>query len=173
MEELLITIIIWIAIISGFIKIFGLLFDSIGNKVFKHNMEEDIKARESAYISSFNSYMSELKAYEKAGASNGVTGWISRHQYQEYLESAEWRSKADHRLAIDGYRCQYCDSEVKSRINDRHKPNIHHFHYHNIMHENVYDDLITLCQVCHTNLHKDYSIKDMEVEIKTHGFAYK
>jgi 5-methylcytosine-specific restriction endonuclease McrA len=93
--------------------------------------------------------------------------------YKDYLKSPEWREKARLRVHLDRYECKYCGSEVKSRIDDSHSPNVHHFHYRNIMNENVYEDLVTLCKTCHNNLHKNYSIEEMEVEIKTHGVAYK
>lgn len=173
MVELLITIAIGIILVSAFVKLIDIVLISIGTKVFEHNMKEDLIARESAYNASFENYMRELKSSEPGVHKTGASGWITRKQYQTYLESDQWKAIAIHRLQIDGFMCQYCGSSLISKKDDRHRPNIHHFHYRNIMHENVYDDLVTLCKVCHTNLHRDYSIKDMEVEIKTHGFAYK
>ena len=173
MVELLITVAVGILLISAFLKLIDIGLSTIGTKVFEHNMKEDLVARESAYNASFENYMRELKSSELGVHKAGASGWITRNQYQAYLESDQWKAIATNRLQIDNFICQYCGSSVVSKKNDWHCPNIHHFHYRNIMHENVYDDLVTLCKVCHTNLHQDYSIKDMEVEIKTHGFAYK
>ena len=66
-------------------------------------------------------------------------------KYERYLRSNEWRSKRNQRLKIDGHKCVYCGA--KEHLN------VHHLTYENVGHEKMCD-LITLCQECHTRLHK-------------------
>lgn len=65
--------------------------------------------------------------------------------YKEYLQSPQW--KAISKLAIQkaGFRCQLCNREGKL--------NVHHKTYENIFNEEM-EDLIVLCEICHTRFHK-------------------
>ena len=71
------------------------------------------------------------------------------NQYDIYLQSMTWRRKAERRLEIDQYKCQMCGCEGTAN-NPLH---VHHLTYHNIYHENVEKDLVTLCKVCHRDVH--------------------
>lgn len=70
-------------------------------------------------------------------------------QYFEYLQSDEWKTKATTRLKIDNYTCQGCGCRGTSD----NPLQVHHLTYKNIMHENPYADLVTLCRNCHIRTH--------------------
>lgn len=70
--------------------------------------------------------------------------------YDEYLRSSAWKAKALERAEIDNYRCQMCGC-TGTMTN---KLQIHHLSYRNLYNEDVDKDLITLCDVCHTNVHR-------------------
>lgn len=67
-------------------------------------------------------------------------------EYKYYLTTAVWNEKRNARLKIDGYRCQMCGS--------RNRLEVHHITYRNKEHENVWKDLVTLCDECHDRVHK-------------------
>ena len=67
-------------------------------------------------------------------------------EYNEYLKSDKWRKKRSERLKIDNYTCQKCGSGRNL--------NVHHLNYKHLGNENVYDDLITLCETCHKEIEK-------------------
>lgn len=73
----------------------------------------------------------------------------SQDRYAQYLESDEWRQMKLRRLEIDNYTCQICGSKG-SNMNPL---NVHHLSYHNIYHENIDKDLVTLCRSCHMGVH--------------------
>ena len=67
-------------------------------------------------------------------------------EYRMYMGSALWSKKRNARIRIDGSRCVICGSD--------HDLNVHHLTYRNFMHENVQQDLVTLCITCHMMLHR-------------------
>ena len=67
-------------------------------------------------------------------------------QYDAYLRSPEWRSRAARQLAEDGQRCRVCNSGE-----DLH---VHHRTYANRGAEKP-GDLVTLCGACHLSFHLD------------------
>ena len=69
--------------------------------------------------------------------------------YETYLASDEWRRKAEDRLEVDNQKCVMCGCKGTST----NPLEVHHLTYHNIYHENVDKDLVTLCRVCHKNVH--------------------
>lgn len=69
--------------------------------------------------------------------------------YNDYLNSEEWKAKARQRLQIDNYVCQGCCSKG-SALNPL---QVHHMTYKNIYHEDVYKDLVSVCRSCHAILH--------------------
>jgi hypothetical protein len=65
--------------------------------------------------------------------------------YQKYLQSDEWRNKC---IAVRDFwdnRCAVCNSDINTHV--------HHRTYHNIGHEQA-NDMILLCELCHTTFHK-------------------
>ena len=67
-------------------------------------------------------------------------------QYERYLQTDQWHSKAERRKQIDGYCCQMCGKREDLQV--------HHMTYHNIMNENIEKDLVTLCGDCHRRVHR-------------------
>lgn len=73
---------------------------------------------------------------------------FTRNEYEDYLQSDEWRKKAQQRLLIDNHKCQMC-----GRGSDETVLSVHHINYRTFQHENPLTDLITLCPVCHERVH--------------------
>lgn len=64
--------------------------------------------------------------------------------YDEYIHSEAWSKKRQERLRIDGFKCQRCGATEKLEV--------HHVTYNTLGNENM-NDLITLCELCHTKIH--------------------
>ena len=63
--------------------------------------------------------------------------------YYDYLTSPVWQAKRSERLKIDQYKCQNCGSPFRLQV--------HHLRYPVVLGtENIYTDLITLCDNCHS-----------------------
>ena len=67
-------------------------------------------------------------------------------QYYEYIHSEEWRQKRNQVLKRDGFRCQMCGTAKNLRV--------HHISYEHLNQDEELDDLITLCDNCHTKIHE-------------------
>ena len=67
---------------------------------------------------------------------------------QQYIASEEWDKKRKFVLARDKYTCQRCDV-YDTRLN------VHHITYANHFKEQP-EDLITVCDQCHQELHNIY-----------------
>jgi len=65
-------------------------------------------------------------------------------KYIDYLKSPEWQRKRTERLRMDGYKCAMCGFPRALTV--------HHINYNNIYHEDVANDLITLCKKCHEKI---------------------
>jgi hypothetical protein len=72
----------------------------------------------------------------------GISG-----EYAEYIKSAEWQAKRNERLRIDNYTCQRCGGKRNLQV--------HHITYANIGHEDVHNDLVTLCKCCHEDIERE------------------
>ena len=70
---------------------------------------------------------------------------MSDVNYDDYIKSEAWRKKAKQRLEIDHYTCQICGSHG-SPMNPL---EIHHFSYRNLGDEDVWIDLVCVCDTCH------------------------
>lgn len=64
-------------------------------------------------------------------------------EYSDFLQSPEWRALREKVIMRDGCACHMC----KSRNNLR----VHHLSYDDLLDEN---NLITLCDKCHENVHQ-------------------
>lgn len=83
-------------------------------------------------------------------------------EYKDYLLSDDWKIRRECRLQMDGFECALCGSSEKL--------NVHHKHYHNIFHEDVRRDLITLCQRCHSAYHgKGNPVETMDESLDSIG----
>lgn len=66
--------------------------------------------------------------------------------YEKYIQSAHWATKRSLRLNIDKHACQGCYTTEALHV--------HHKTYLRLGNENIKDDLVTLCEVCHDFVHK-------------------
>lgn len=66
--------------------------------------------------------------------------------YEEYLLTPEWLSTRKRILKRDNFQCQGC--HVKNVVF-----NVHHYTYVRLG-EELDEDLVTLCQECHKELHR-------------------
>lgn len=71
---------------------------------------------------------------------------MNKKEYKEYLKTKHWKKAREQRLKIDGYVCSVCKSNKRLQV--------HHLTYENIHNEDVFTDLITLCEDCHAKVHK-------------------
>lgn len=69
---------------------------------------------------------------------------MNKIQYQEYLQSAHWRTLRRKALENAEHSCQLCNSESAL--------NVHHRTYDRLGHERL-ADLIVLCRDCHAKFH--------------------
>lgn len=69
--------------------------------------------------------------------------------YKEYLQSDEWKYKAQKRAEIDNFKCCMCGSS--GTMNN--KLQCHHITYRHIYNEDIYKDILTLCENCHKSVH--------------------
>jgi len=65
-------------------------------------------------------------------------------KYEDYIQSKQWKAKADETKRLAGYRCQVCNSDE-----DLHA---HHRTYERLGDE-LQSDLICLCAECHSLFH--------------------
>lgn len=70
--------------------------------------------------------------------------------YEQYIQSDHWKRIARQRLEIDGYTCQLCGTHGTMW----NVLQVHHINYRSLGNENVYTDLICLCDHCHRHIHK-------------------
>lgn len=77
---------------------------------------------------------------------------MENNKYADYLQSEKWQKIAEERLKIDGYTCQGCGC----RGTTQNPLEVHHLSYTHLYQEEnrIYEDLVTVCRVCHKNLHK-------------------
>lgn len=77
--------------------------------------------------------------------------------YSELLKDSRWQNKRLEILQRDGFTCQLCGSKDKPL-------NVHHIFYKKDVNPWDYenDDLITLCEHCHNNLHENVNIANMK-----------
>jgi len=64
----------------------------------------------------------------------------------DYLQTDVWREIRDKRLLKDSFRCRMCGSAINVVV--------HHIRYPLIWGtEDIDNDLITLCRICHNKIH--------------------
>lgn len=76
-------------------------------------------------------------------------GYDDESEYQAYLKTEHWQRLRSQRLKIDGFRCQNCGRTHPIGVRSL---NVHHIRY-NAYQEDVYNDLVTLCDQCHKTIH--------------------
>jgi len=69
--------------------------------------------------------------------------FVKRINYREYIQSKEWRERAEKAKADAGYRCQVCNASKHEQRLDA-----HHRTYANLGNEQP-GDITVLCGICH------------------------
>jgi hypothetical protein len=89
-----------------------------------------------------------------------------KEDYDEYINSDEWKEKREAIFELKGKRCSICGTSFG--IIDCHHLNYDHFKHEE---ENEYDDVIPLCRDCHAELHNfmkenDNVIKQLKSDLE-------
>lgn len=76
---------------------------------------------------------------------------VDNKKYRNYLQSDKWKAIARKRMSIDKYKCVSCGS----RGTMANPLEIHHLSYKYLYNEEtrIFQDLVTLCHVCHKSTH--------------------
>lgn len=67
-------------------------------------------------------------------------------KYSAYLKSETWKKKRLEAIERDGFQCRICGSAKNL--------NVHHLTYKQVPNEPL-DDLLTVCEKCHSKLHRN------------------
>jgi len=70
-----------------------------------------------------------------------------KKNYERYMRSRDWALIKLQIFSRDHYKCRKCHATIAQRM-----LNVHHLTYERVFHEK-FDDLITLCSVCHREEH--------------------
>jgi hypothetical protein len=73
-----------------------------------------------------------------------VGGDFTKLPYKVYLETTHWNKTRKRILKFDGWKCVKCGSKKSLKV--------HHRTYERLGQE-LLEDLVTLCSVCHATLH--------------------
>ena len=79
---------------------------------------------------------------------------MQSEEYKKYMKSKEWQTKKKERIAIDNGCCM-----CKRPLDKIRSVQVHHITYKNLGHEDVLNDLVTLCGSCHKKIHNYYNRK--------------
>ena len=89
-------------------------------------------------------------------------GIYMTEEYKRYMRSREWDATRQQRLDIDEHTCSMCGRpEAKCRNGLQ----VHHITYQRLGHEDIYNDLVSLCPACHRKIHAYY-------RRKRHGYKH-
>lgn len=86
-----------------------------------------------------------------------LTGYTPMVQVTDEMQAAyyltlHWQQRRLERKEFDGHRCCWCHSTgVSSPLH------VHHWHY-DLFNESL-EDLMTLCETCHTNMHENNAVR--------------
>lgn len=122
--------------------------------IFLHELSEylDIlKKREVSIAKSDSQRVKDRKQEHrknaKVQAARDVSGSFSSYvDYQEYINSPEWKATSRRRMRMDGFQCAICGTAKNLAV--------HHITYERLGREEM-DDLITLCKNCHSKVHEN------------------
>ena len=107
----------------------------------KHSYKPKPQAYRTRHTNTHDDIFSNLSSTNQWRADQ----FMSAEEKQQYLQSAEWYELRTLVFARDNYTCQSCGSKQSL--------NCHHIVYDRLGNENL-EDLTTLCENCHTLLHK-------------------
>ena len=77
---------------------------------------------------------------------------LDKDEYRQALLSDEWRTVRDLILDRDNHACQNCSTKTNLEVH-------HKYYYGKMPWDTPHEYLITLCQICHANAHKDKKIE--------------
>lgn len=89
---------------------------------------------------------------------------MQTQQYKDYIRSDEWEDKKQERMKIDKC-CVMCERPL-DKIK---KINVHHVTYARLGHEDVLNDLVTLCGSCHKKIHNYYNRARARPDVACNG----
>jgi 5-methylcytosine-specific restriction endonuclease McrA len=107
-----------------------------------------IHLRLSAYLATALTSLATLRQQSRNEVIVSLLTKALRESYKEYLTSDAWKAKRKAVLIRDGLRCQLCGHDKNLHV--------HHITYERIYVEDL-EDLITVCQRCHENVHSKKS----------------
>ena len=123
------------------------------NKIAQNNLEY-LKQLETDYDKQFQALLDRdrgtslvtdrTEIFEVTPRNNNQ--FMSAKDKKTYLQSDKWRTIRQQVFIRDKYRCQICGTNKSL--------NCHHISYINLGSESL-EDLTTLCEKCHTNLHNE------------------
>ena len=92
---------------------------------------------------------------------------LLQNQKHTYFLSSEWQTIKDRIYKRDNYQCQLCLAGIPNTI-----LNVHHKTYKDLFKEQD-NQLVTLCQSCHTSLHQKlyYPSKDNSIMYKQYFWS--
>ena len=82
--------------------------------------------------------------------------FIQSEFYKRYMRSETWQQRKQERLEIDGRCCVMC-GRPEGRC--RNGLQVHHITYKNLGHEDVMNDICTVCGSCHKNCYTVFTIE--------------
>lgn len=119
--------------------------DRVGNMVKREKaVGIELPFDEQAYLNCRNSKIVIDNTERDRRIAELQTEWEEKKKaYKRYLDSPEWRVKAEKVLARDKYLCQSCLERTATQV--------HHLTYRHIFNEPLFD-LVSVCGACHKSI---------------------
>lgn len=86
-----------------------------------------------------------------------------KYAYRKYIQSAEWKQKAEEVKEYYHHTCQRCGG--------RSNLHVHHWHYKTVGDEDFDEDLTVLCKNCHDWIHIKTRLRSTDIEILVRLYA--
>lgn len=115
-------------------KLFGKKERLLDSKVFDYKKTEKLRETQFERIKETETKLDDAPDYM-------INGKVD---YPFYIDSPEWKVKADLRRRIADGKCDRCGTDTNYL-------EIHHLHYNTLAHEEM-DDLEALCKECHSEV---------------------
>lgn len=125
------------------------LFLSLKNYHFK-NKKKKVYSKEDK-IDKISSYINKRKTNTKT----------KKVSYDKYLRSKDWKRRKAQHFKFSGKFCVICKTTSKIHA--------HHSAYKNVRTDKEIFDLVSLCECCHSRLHKTHDKKE---DLQIHTFKF-
>lgn len=119
---------------KGAMRLFCEEFNIVNDRNIKNTIIELNNAKTNPVL--------KARAYRKPRRKN-KDDW--RADYDNYLQSPQWRNKRQELFNERGKKCEHCGATTQIHV--------HHIHYRNLGNEKL-EDLMVLCKSCHEEEHK-------------------